>query len=93
MKRLTVTNFLVTVGGEQHSGWLPENAVEPLPIPVREIVFDFELEGTVGGYIFKFYSRCGEMIGDDWYQYLEDALIEVQQRFGIPLDAWHEDKP
>lgn len=95
MKRLIINDYLVTVGGEQHSGWLPMQAVEPLPTPVRELYFDFVIkESTPGvGYIFEYYSQCGEFFNDTWHETLEDAKAQAQQDFGIPLDAWSEEKP
>jgi hypothetical protein len=93
MKRLTVSDFLVIVGGEQHSGWLPENATKPLPVPIRELPFDFVIEETIdgGGYLLEYQSHSGELYGDTWHETLEDAKAQAQQYFGVPVDAWQEE--
>jgi hypothetical protein len=90
MKRFVVNDYLVSVGGEHHLGWLPENAAEPLPIPVRKLLFDFVIKGD-GGYIFEYQSQSGEFINDSWHETLEDAKVHGQQNFGVPMDVWVEE--
>jgi hypothetical protein len=47
----------VRFGGEEHSGWLPANAVTPPPTPVEDALVDFEIDELEGGYILAWYSR------------------------------------
>ena len=76
MKKLFVKNFLAKVGGEQHSGWLPENAATPLTIPTRELLFDLEIEELEkdGGFLLLYHSQNEELYGDTWHRNEQEAI-------------------
>jgi hypothetical protein len=78
----------VRFGGEEHSGWLPNNAVWPEPIPVRFELLDVRILGTSGGYILEWASREGDVYGDLWYETVEDAEAEAWSLFGIGKSEW-----
>jgi hypothetical protein len=92
MMNLFVKNFLVKVGGEQHTGWLPENSTEPLPNPVRELLFDFELEEleNEGGFLLIYQSQNDELYGDTWHRTKVEAIEVANEEFNIPKDLWKE---
>jgi hypothetical protein len=75
-------------GGEEHSGWLPANAVTPPPTPVEEAVVDFEISVVEGGYLLEWYSRNTSHRGDLWFETLEDALRQASIDWGIPPEKW-----
>ena len=75
-------------GGEEHSGWLPANAVTPPPTPVEEAVVDFEINAVEGGYILQWYSRNTRHRGDLWFETLEEALRQASIDWGIPPEKW-----
>jgi hypothetical protein len=78
----------VRFGGEEHSGWLPANAVTPLPTPVEEAVVDFEISAVEGGYILQWYSRNTSHCGDLWHETLEDAVEQASIDWGIRPEEW-----
>lgn len=79
----------VEFGGEEHSGWLPAGAAQPLPTPVEVAVVDFEiLSDGSGSYIFEYHSRNTNHRGDTWPQTLEDALGQARKAFGIEPEEW-----
>ena len=79
----------VRFGGEEHSGWLPANAVTPQPTPVEDALVDFEVNELEGGYILEWYSRNTSHYGDSWYETLEDALEQARTEFGVKPEEWH----
>ena len=77
------------VGGEEHSGWLPEGFVKPLPTPVRDLTFDFEIKDDGGGhFILDYESDDGSIFGDTWHETLDDAIAQANYAFGIVKDEW-----
>ena len=92
MKELFVKDFLAKVGGEQHKGWLPENASKPLDIPTKEILFDLEIEEieNEGGFLLLYHSQNGELYGDTWHRNEQDAIDAANEWFGVPKDSWKE---
>jgi hypothetical protein len=83
-----IVGLRVMIGGEQHSGWLPENACTPLPIPTREVAFDIEIQSDGAGYVLSYASADGDLIGDNWYERYEDAMTAAAEYFGVRDDAW-----
>ena len=79
----------VRFGGEEHSGWLPENAAVPPPTPVEDALVDFEIEEVEGGYILQWFSRNTGHHGDSWHETLEDALQQASTEFGIRPEEFH----
>jgi hypothetical protein len=86
----------VEFGGEQHSGWLPPNAVTPRPTPVERELVDVQIESTDGGYLLTWAARpsstCRELrppkAGDTWHQTIEDAETAARVSFGIQHEHW-----
>lgn len=86
IKRLS--SVPIRFGGEEHSGWLPANAVTPLPTPVEKALVDFEISEVEGGYILQWYSRNTSHRGDLWFETLEDALEQASIHWGIQSQEW-----
>lgn len=78
----------IRFGGEEHSGWLPANAAEPLPTPVEEALVDFEISEVEGGYLLQWYSQNTSHRGDLWYETLEGALEQASIDWGIHPEEW-----
>jgi hypothetical protein len=79
----------VRFGGEEHSGWLPANAVTPQPTPVEDALVDFEVNELEDGYILAWYSHNTSNHGDSWHETLEDALEHASAEFGVRPEEWH----
>jgi hypothetical protein len=79
----------VRFGGEEHSGWLPANAVTPQPTPVEDALVDFEVNELEGAYILEWFSRNTSHHGDSWHETLEDALEQASTEFGVRPEEWH----
>ena len=92
MKKLFVKDFLVKIGGEQHTGWLPENATAPLPIPTRELLFDLEIEEieSNGGFLLLYQSQNKELHGDTWHRTKQEAIDSAKEWFDVPSKLWKE---
>jgi len=78
----------VVVGGEQHSGWLPEGATTPLPTPTRDVAFNIEIEFDGSGYLLIYVSAKGDLYGDTWHRTLDDAIEAAFETFGVRDDQW-----
>ena len=83
-----VTGWRLTVGGEQHQGWLPPGAADPRPEPVREVTFNLEILFDGEGWLLVFDSLHPEFCGDTWHESLEDAERQPQEDFGIEPSQW-----
>jgi hypothetical protein len=84
-----ISGHQVRIGGTQHSGWLPEGAAHPLPTPVRDVVFNLEIQSTEGsGYLLCYVSQAGDLYGDTWHQTVEDAEEAAVEDFGVRADQW-----
>ncbi len=81
---------LVRVGGEQHSGWLPAGVARPLPTPVRDVLFDVEIQDTGAGFLLCYVSHDGSLYGDTWHETLSQAEQVAQEDFGLGRDDWGE---
>jgi len=79
----------VRFGGEEHSGWLPGNAVTPPPTPVEDALVDFEIYELEDGYILEWFSRNTSHHGDSWHETLEGALEQASTEFGVGPEEWH----
>jgi hypothetical protein len=83
-----VNGFRVTVGGEQHSGWLPAGAAIPLPNPVREVDLDFAIESVGAVFLLLVESRDGCVSADTWHETIDDARGQAAAQYGVPREAW-----
>ena len=54
----------VTVGGEPHSGWLPEGATTPLPTAARDVAFNITIEFDGSSYFLCYASEDGTLAND-----------------------------
>lgn len=86
----TVVGHKVRVGGEQHSGWLPKSASRPLPTPVRDLLFDLEIQFDGFGYLLCYVSQNGELYGDTWHETLAEAEDVALEEFGIRSNQWQD---
>jgi len=79
----------VRIGGEQHTGWLPRGAATPLPTPVRDLDFEFEISDDGGdGFLLSYQSSDKSCHGDTWHQTIDEAIAAAQESFGIARDEW-----
>lgn len=90
MRKLVVNNFLVTAIGDQYSGWGVASKSEAQSQEARTLVFDFEIEGSGGGFILAYHSKSNELYGDTWHKSEEEAIKAATEEFGIPIGAWEE---
>ncbi len=81
----------VTIGGEQHAGWLPDGAAIPLPTPIREVMMRLEITDDGGGnFLLIFESEDRSVYGDTWHQSIEEAKRAAKEYFGIDADEWRD---
>jgi hypothetical protein len=88
-------------GGEEHSGWLPPEAVTPRPTPVERELLDVQIESTDGGYLLTWAARssptCRDSLppktGDTWHETIEDAEAPARDAFGIEHEHWTDIRP
>lgn len=78
----------LVIGGEEHSGWLPEGAAMPLPTPVRNVVLDLSIEFDGSGYLLIHQSTDGSLAGDLWYPTLEEAQTAAGEFFKVGHSQW-----
>ena len=79
---------LVRVGGAQHSGWLPDHAPTPLPTPIRDVLFDIEIQFDGSGYLLCYVSQDGSLYGDTWHETLAYAQEAAAEDFGLSDADW-----
>lgn len=85
----TVPNKILHVGGDQHSGWLPAQAAQPVPTPLREVVFNFEIQFDGSGYLLCYSSVDGSLFGDTWHPTQSETEQVALDDFGIHSHEWH----
>jgi hypothetical protein len=82
----------IRIGGEQHSGWLPEGFAIPLPTPVREVNMTFEITDDGGGnFLLLYCSEDRSVHGDTWHESIEEAKRAAGSYFGIQQTEWHDE--
>ena len=86
IKRITGMPFHFE--GVEHSGWLPPAAARPLPTPIKQVLLDLEIVPESNGYLLCWSSDDGSVIGDLWFERLEDAIRQAEQDFGIGESEW-----
>lgn len=84
----SITGYPVQFGGQSHSGWLPANAAQPPPTPVRNLLLDVSIEFDGHGYLVIYYSQCGSEWGDTWHESLAEAEEQALVNFGITHELW-----
>ena len=92
MEIVQVAEWTVDFGGEEPTGWLPKEAVPPLPTPVvrADLALAILKDGTqdADGFILEWRGPTKETSGDTWHSSLADAVTWADQHFGVPEDAW-----
>jgi len=78
----------VILGGEAHSGWLPQNAAVPKATPTHDVALDITIESDGGGYLLCWVSPDHTLAGDLWYATLTDAEQAATESFGVAIDQW-----
>jgi hypothetical protein len=83
-----IKNYKVTIGSEQHMGWLPAGASNPLFTPAREVILNITIEHDGSGYLLCYTSSDGDIYGDTWHETLESAESEAFEYFGVNFNKW-----
>lgn len=78
----------VRIGGQQHTGWLAASAGRPLPAPIRDLLFNFEIQFDGYGYLLAYVSTDATVYGDTWHESLEEAEAAALDNFGIAANEW-----
>jgi hypothetical protein len=80
-----------TVGGEVHSGWLPEGAAEPHQTPERVVTADVRIESDGASYFLICDGGAPPPDSwDTWHATLEEAEATAEEALGIRLEDWME---
>ena len=77
-----------TIGGETHTGWLPPNAAQPRPSPVREVEYNIEIEAEGDGFTLTYEATDGSGWSDTWHPTLEEAMEVAEEDFGVHRSEW-----
>jgi hypothetical protein len=84
-----VLNRTVRFGGEEHSGWLPPGAAQPLLTPIIDVPLNLEIvSGDGSGYFLQYRSANTSYIGDTWHEDLEGTIEQAKLQFGIEPGEW-----
>jgi hypothetical protein len=82
---------IVNLGGEEHSGWLPNGAATPIPTPIVRVEFDILIDQEVeGSCLLIRNSRQEGYSGDTWHPSMPDAIDKATVWLGIELDEWQK---
>ncbi len=84
----SIRNRSLTLGGEEHSGWLPANVTHPQPTPIRQVLMKFEIQFDGAGYLLCVETDDQSIKGDTWHQSLEQAEKQAQEWFGVARHEW-----
>jgi hypothetical protein len=83
-----ILNRPVSFGGEAHSGWLPDNAIQPQPTPIRTALLDIRIFDDGTGFVLEWHSHNTADHGDTWHESLADAEQQAQRDFDIEPTEW-----
>jgi hypothetical protein len=89
---LRAVGLPIRLGGEQHTGWLPAGAAIPLPTPIRDLIFDFEIQYDGSGYLLCYSSQDESVFGDTWHETLPEARAAALEQFGVLPEHWRAAK-
>lgn len=78
----------MTIGGDQHNGWMPTGATRPVPDPVRAVSLDIRIARDPGGYLLIYTSQVGAVHGDTWHETLQGAESAAFEWFGLGASEW-----
>jgi hypothetical protein len=88
-----ISNLVVTVGGQAHSGWLPPGASLPPPTPERHVPVTLTIDMEDDGYLLIAESSDGSVRGDSWHATFADAQRQAESCYGVPVSAWPASTP
>ncbi len=81
----------IRIGGEQHTGWLPEGFAKPVPPPLREVKMTFEItDDGEGNFLLCYHSEDQSVYGDTWHQSIEEAKKVAESSFGVRPSEWKD---
>ena len=83
-----IKSYKVTIGGKQHTGWLPANALNSQPTPVQDVILNISIERYGFGYLLCYTSSDGGIFGDTWHETLNDAESAASEYFGVKPTEW-----
>ena len=83
-----VVGLAIRLGGQQHSGWLPPGAANPLPTPARDVLIDLEIEFDGSGYLLICQAQDGSFCWDTWCESMEKAEMQAAEEYGIQPSQW-----
>lgn len=83
-----VPSKVLVVGGRQHSGWLPADAVVPLDTPTRRVELTIEVQFDGFGYLLCYSSSDGSLQGDTWHESQADAERVAHEAIGVQAHEW-----
>jgi hypothetical protein len=75
------------LGGQEHSGWLPEGAAAPAPTPTSEVLVDLLIEGDESGAMLYWEGRDGSQ-QDYWRESVGGAIEQAEFSWGILPEEW-----
>ncbi len=79
------------MGGEGHSGWLPDNAAVPQATQEQKLILNLEIVQTSeGGYRLEWWAENSEYSGDTWHENVEDAKRQALYFFKVNENVWQE---
>src|SRR4026208_1974296 len=78
----------IHLGGEEHLGWLPQNASQPLPTPIEPALLDLRILENVQGFILEFEFRSSSGANDSWHSTIQEAEDEAKLMFGVESSEW-----
>jgi hypothetical protein len=76
------------VGGQEHFGWLPPSASQPLAIQKEQGFVDVRILEDVGGFILEFEYQNSSAANDSWHSTISEAENEAEMKFGIAPSDW-----
>jgi hypothetical protein len=80
----------VIFGGQEHAGWLPDQAAKPMPTPERHVVVDFAIvQEDSSSFLLIWSGPDKETSGDTWHPDIDAAIEQAESWFGIEPDEWH----
>jgi hypothetical protein len=89
MKLFSVSNFPVSIEGEQTSGWSASDSNAS-----RKILFNFEVEELEndGGFLLLCSSADKKIYADTWHETIEEAFEVAESEYKISRELWKEIK-
>lgn len=84
-----IENRKISFGGEQHQGWLPNNATIPPSTPLKTFACHVQITDDGGdGVLLIYESDDATCCGDTWHHTVKEAVEAAQRWFNITEDEW-----